>query len=190
MVSSIFNICSCFLYFTELTWLQNKIETTLYTAVSIDIDAYYWDTQGVATFFHGVKCPGYRDLKKGQIPAHSGLSSCQMPGGCPGGGGMGTLGFDSYIRFENCYRVTCLSTYTRCAVTQLVAILRDGPFDFRGGGGEGGRFEEKHFLHSLYKETLASEKNSSIPPPRQKVKCSTPKGWFWIDCEIYIFKQF
>ena len=26
MVSSIFNICSCFLYFTELTWLQNKIE--------------------------------------------------------------------------------------------------------------------------------------------------------------------
>ena len=26
MASSIFNICSCFLYFTELTWLQNKIE--------------------------------------------------------------------------------------------------------------------------------------------------------------------
>ena len=26
MVSSIFNICFCFLYFTELTWLQNKIE--------------------------------------------------------------------------------------------------------------------------------------------------------------------
>ena len=91
MVSSIFNICSCFLYFTELTWLQNKIETTLYTAVSIDIDAYYWDTQGVATFFHGVKCPRYRDLKKGQIPAHPGLNSCQIPGGCPGGG-MGTLG--------------------------------------------------------------------------------------------------
>ena len=26
MVSSIFNICSCFLYFIELTWLQNKSE--------------------------------------------------------------------------------------------------------------------------------------------------------------------
>ena len=51
-----------------------KLKTTLYTAVLIDIDAYYWDTQGVATFFfHGVKCPGYR------------------------GGGEGTLRFDSYI---------------------------------------------------------------------------------------------
>ena len=28
-----------------------KLKTTLYTTVSIDIDAYYWDTQGVATFF-------------------------------------------------------------------------------------------------------------------------------------------
>ena len=28
-----------------------KMKTTLYTAVSIDIDAYYWDTQGVAMFF-------------------------------------------------------------------------------------------------------------------------------------------
>ena len=31
--------------------------------------------------FHGVKCPGYRDLNKCQIPAHPGLNSCQMPGG-------------------------------------------------------------------------------------------------------------
>ena len=28
-----------------------KLKTILYTAVSIDIDAYYCDTQGVATFF-------------------------------------------------------------------------------------------------------------------------------------------
>ena len=63
-----------------------KLKTTLYTALSIDIDAYYWDTQGVATFFNGVKCPGYRDLNKYQIPTHPGLNSCQMPGGCPGGG--------------------------------------------------------------------------------------------------------
>ena len=37
-------------------------------------------------FFHGVKCPGYRDLNKCQIPSHLGLNSYQMPGGCPGGG--------------------------------------------------------------------------------------------------------
>ena len=58
MVSSIFNTCSCFLFFTELTWLQNKLKTTLYTAVSIDIDAYYWDTQSVATFFSWCQIPG------------------------------------------------------------------------------------------------------------------------------------
>ena len=46
-------------------------------------------------FFHGVKCPGYRDLNKRQIRSHPGLNLCQMPGGCPEG--MGTLGFDSYI---------------------------------------------------------------------------------------------
>ena len=28
-----------------------KLKTILYTAVSIDIDAYYWDTQGAVTFF-------------------------------------------------------------------------------------------------------------------------------------------
>ena len=49
-------------------------------------------------FFHGVKCPGYRDLNKYQIPAHPGLNLCQMPGGFPEG--MGTLGFDSYINVK------------------------------------------------------------------------------------------
>ena len=58
MVSSIFNICSCFVYFTELTWLQNKIENNPLTAVSIDTDTYYWDTQGVATFFSWCQMPG------------------------------------------------------------------------------------------------------------------------------------
>ena len=48
-------------------------------------------------FFHGIKCPGYRDLNKCQISAHPGLNSCQMPKGGGGGGEMGTLGFDSYI---------------------------------------------------------------------------------------------
>ena len=28
-----------------------KLKTTFYTAVLIDIDAYYWNTQGAATFF-------------------------------------------------------------------------------------------------------------------------------------------
>ena len=59
MVSSIFNICSCFPHFTELTWLHLiKLKTTLYTAVSIDIDAYYWGTQGVATFSSCCQVPG------------------------------------------------------------------------------------------------------------------------------------
>ena len=60
---------------------------------------YYWNIQCAATFFPGVKCSGDRDLNKCQIPAYLGLNSCQMPGGLPewGGGGMGTLGFDSYI---------------------------------------------------------------------------------------------
>ena len=40
--------------------------------------------------FHGVKCPGYRDQNKCQIPAHPGLNLCQMPGG--GGGGEGGEG--------------------------------------------------------------------------------------------------
>ena len=59
-------------------WLQNKLKTTLYTAVSIDIDAYYWDTQGVATFFswcqgvpgpkQNVKFPPIRDLIRVKCP--------------------------------------------------------------------------------------------------------------------------
>ena len=94
-----------------------KLKTILYTAVSIDIDAYYWDTQGVATFFHGVKCPGYRNLNKCQIPSHPGLNSCQMPGGCPGG--MGILGFDSYIN-----RKTLISTVKRQEIVLYVVKLQ------------------------------------------------------------------
>ena len=99
MVSSIFNICSCFLYFTELTWLQNKIGKQSFTLLSRLILMHITGIHKVVRrFFHGVKCPGYRDLNKCQIPSHPGLNSCQMPGGCPGdGGGGGTLGFDSYI---------------------------------------------------------------------------------------------
>ena len=76
-----------------------KLKIILYTAVSIDIDAYIGIHKVLRRFFHGVKCPGNRDLNKCQIPSHPGLNSCQMPGGCPGrgGGGVGTLGFDSYI---------------------------------------------------------------------------------------------
>ena len=35
-----------------------KLKRTLYTAVSIDIDAYYWDTQGDAMFFSWCQMPG------------------------------------------------------------------------------------------------------------------------------------
>ena len=35
-----------------------KLKTTLYTAVSIDMDAYYWDTEGVATFLSWCQMPG------------------------------------------------------------------------------------------------------------------------------------
>ena len=75
-VSSIFVL----VFYTSLSsrGYKIKLKTILYTAVSIDIHAYYWDTQGV-------KCPGYRDLNKCHIPSHPGLNSCQMPGGCRGG---------------------------------------------------------------------------------------------------------
>ena len=71
-VSSIFVL----VFYTSLSsrGYKIKLKTTLYTAVSIDIDAYYWDTQDVATFL---------------------FLWCQMPGG-----GMGTLGFDSYIQCQ------------------------------------------------------------------------------------------
>ena len=51
----------------------------------------------------------------------------QMPGGQPeGGGGIGTLGFDSYIRKV---RINFIST---------LLIIRDGPVILVGGGGGGG----------------------------------------------------
>ena len=55
MVSGIFNICSCFL---NSHGYKIKLKTILNTAVSIDIDAYYWDTQGVVTFFSWCQMPG------------------------------------------------------------------------------------------------------------------------------------
>ena len=89
MVLSIFNII--FVVFdTSLNsrGYKIKLKTTLYTAVSIDIDAYgvIGIHKVLQRFFHGVKCLGYQDLNKCQIPAHLGLNSCQMPGGCLGGG--------------------------------------------------------------------------------------------------------
>ena len=45
--------------------------------------------------FSQCQMPGGWDLNKCQIPAYLGLDSCQMPRRCPGG--VGTLGFDSYI---------------------------------------------------------------------------------------------
>ena len=83
MVSSIFDICLCFLYFTELMWFQKKLKKTLYTAVSMHIIEIH---KVLRRFFRGVKCPGYRDLNKCQIPAHPWLDSCQMPGVARGGG--------------------------------------------------------------------------------------------------------
>ena len=83
-VSSIFVL----VFYTSLNsrGYKIKLKTTFYTAVSIDIDAYYWDTQDVATFL---------------------FLWCQMPGG---GGGMGTLGFDSYISFEFSFATHSVST--------------------------------------------------------------------------------
>ena len=57
MVSSIFDICSCFLSSLNSRGYKIKLKTTLYTAVSIDIDAYYWDAQGVATFYLWCQMP-------------------------------------------------------------------------------------------------------------------------------------
>ena len=74
------------------------MKTTLYTAVSIDIDAYYWDTQGVATFFSWCQVPGVPGPEQISNSRQAGLNLCQMPGGFPEG--MGTLGFDSYINVK------------------------------------------------------------------------------------------
>ena len=73
MVSSILFVL---VFYTSLNscGYKIKLKTILYTAVSIDIDAYYWDTQGVAKSFHSVKCLRYWDLNKCQIPAHPGLN--------------------------------------------------------------------------------------------------------------------
>ena len=93
MVLSIFNIIFVLVFDTSLNSRDYKIKlkTTLYTAVSIDIDAYsiIGIHKMLRRFFHGVKYLRYQDLNKCQIPAHPGLNSCQMPGGCPGGGGGG-----------------------------------------------------------------------------------------------------
>ena len=49
-----------------------KLKTILYTAVSIDIDAYYFDTQGVATFFSWCQMPG--------VPEPEQMSNSLSPG--------------------------------------------------------------------------------------------------------------
>ena len=52
-------------------------------------------------FFHGVKCPGYRTLTNVEFPPTWDLIHVKCPGVAQdggGGGGMGILGFDSYIR--------------------------------------------------------------------------------------------
>ena len=96
MVSSIFNICSCFLYFTELTWLQNRIENN---PLHCSLD-WYWcilfgytrcsdvffmvsSARGTGTWTN-VKFPPTRDLIRVKCP-----------------GGMGIFGFDSYINAKS-----------------------------------------------------------------------------------------
>ena len=49
-----------------------KLKTILYTAVSIDIDAYYWDTQDVAMFFSRCQMPG--------VPGPEQISNSLPPG--------------------------------------------------------------------------------------------------------------
>ena len=53
-------------------------------------------------FFHGVKCLGYRNLNKCQIPTHLGLNSCQMPGGVGVGGGGRGDGHSWILLIHNC----------------------------------------------------------------------------------------
>ena len=49
-----------------------KLKTTLYTAVSIDIDAYYWDTQGVVMLFSWCQMSG--------VPGPEQVSNSHPPG--------------------------------------------------------------------------------------------------------------
>ena len=44
--------------------------------------------------------PHRAGLILGQIPHGTELNASQMPGDCPGGGGMGGFGIDWYIRFD------------------------------------------------------------------------------------------
>ena len=96
MVSSIFNICSCFLYFTELTWLQNKIENNpLHGCLN-----WYWCillgyTRCCYVFFVVSNARGTGTWTNVKFPPTRDLIRVKCPGVARGG--MGTLGFDSYI---------------------------------------------------------------------------------------------
>ena len=86
MVSSILIFVLVFYKYNSLNsrGYKIKLKTTLYTTVSIDIGAYYWDTQGVATFFFmvsnargtgtwtNVKFPPTRDLIRVKCPGVAG----------------------------------------------------------------------------------------------------------------------
>ena len=93
MVLSIFNIIFVLVFDTSLNsrGYKIKLKTTLYTAVSIDIDAYgvIGIHKVLRHFFHGVKCLGYQDLNKCQIPAHLDLIHVKCPGVAWGGRGDG-----------------------------------------------------------------------------------------------------
>ena len=74
MVSSILIFVLVFYKYNSLNsrGYKIKLKTTLYTTVSIDIDAYYWDTQGVATFFSWCQMPG--------VPGPERMSNSLPPG--------------------------------------------------------------------------------------------------------------
>ena len=50
-----------------------------------------------------VKCPTGQASFLGQIPHCKELNASQMPGDCPGGGGMGGFGIDWYITPSSLY---------------------------------------------------------------------------------------
>ena len=72
MVSSILIFVLVFYTSLNSRGFKIKVKTTLYTAVLIDIDAYYWDTQGVATFFSWCQMPG--------VPGPEQISNSRPPG--------------------------------------------------------------------------------------------------------------